>query len=192
MSSRKNISRSLRALVWNTHIGESIGRAKCKCGTTISQLSFECGHVIAVANNGSTTIDNLRPICGGCNKSMGTENLHDFFHNLRRTGHTPAKKSKPNNTRNPRTRYRQLQHEAKEHGIPANLKQQELEDRLKNLKLPKKGEKYTKPVTRTPKTKRVQNTRRVQTQNPRRVETNAPNTGYSILGLLTNLLSHLL
>ncbi len=121
---RPKISRSLRALVWNTYIGESVGRAHCKCGTTISQLSFECGHVIAVANDGSTTIDNLRPICAGCNKSMGTENMHDFFHNLQRTSGIPQIQRKT------LTRYRELQQEAKLRGIRATLPQKELEKQI--------------------------------------------------------------
>jgi DNA-directed RNA polymerase alpha subunit len=29
-------------------------------------------------NNGSTTLDNLRPICSQCNLSMATCNLNDF------------------------------------------------------------------------------------------------------------------
>jgi 5-methylcytosine-specific restriction endonuclease McrA len=39
---------------------------------------FDAGHIIAVTNGGSDNLDNLAPVCGTCNKSMGTQNLQDF------------------------------------------------------------------------------------------------------------------
>lgn len=39
---------------------------------------FECGHVVAEALGGQSTIENLRPICKDCNLSMGTKNLFEF------------------------------------------------------------------------------------------------------------------
>jgi 5-methylcytosine-specific restriction endonuclease McrA len=44
----------------------------------ISMNNFECGHVLAEAKGGQLSVENLRPICGGCNRSMGSENLEDF------------------------------------------------------------------------------------------------------------------
>lgn len=75
---RPKIPKTLRALVWNTHIGEERGTTTCLCGTTISQMTFECGHVIPYALGGPTTVDNLYPICGSCNRSMGTHNYATF------------------------------------------------------------------------------------------------------------------
>ena len=40
--------------------------------------SFECGHVVSEKNGGKPTIDNLRPICSFCNKSVGTMNMEEF------------------------------------------------------------------------------------------------------------------
>ena len=34
--------------------------------------------IIAVANCGETKLENLKPICSCCNKSMGSSNLEDF------------------------------------------------------------------------------------------------------------------
>jgi 5-methylcytosine-specific restriction endonuclease McrA len=70
---KKKISFSLRKSCWNEYVGSTIGSTKCLCcqRTDISQLDFECGHVIAEAIGGETNISNLRPICRSCNGSMG-------------------------------------------------------------------------------------------------------------------------
>jgi hypothetical protein len=74
------IPASLRAAVWNTYIGEHLGKAKCPvCSSQdISPFTFECGHLVAEANGGPTTLENLRPICGACNRSSGTRNMMEF------------------------------------------------------------------------------------------------------------------
>ena len=78
---KATIPHALRRTVWNTYIGEDIGSTECYvgCKTKITQLTFECGHVQAESMGGLLTLDNLRPICSSCNKSMGTKNMHDFM-----------------------------------------------------------------------------------------------------------------
>jgi len=78
---RKNLPASLRYLVWNTYITREIGVSKCVCCKTneISQQLFECGHIISRSNGGSDFVENLRPICALCNKSMGTMNMIEFL-----------------------------------------------------------------------------------------------------------------
>jgi 5-methylcytosine-specific restriction endonuclease McrA len=44
----------------------------------LNELSFDCGHVIAEALGGKTTLENLRPICSKCNKSMRTTHMDEF------------------------------------------------------------------------------------------------------------------
>jgi len=76
---RKSIPKSLKILVWNKHIGKEMGTGDCHvCKTVMDSKNFECGHIISVKDDGETTIDNLLPICSSCNKSMGTQNLHEF------------------------------------------------------------------------------------------------------------------
>jgi len=77
---KKHISATLKRLVWNTHIGEDIGKHKCMCcyTTYITQLSFHCGHIVAEANGGDAVVSNLKPICQNCNSSMGTKNMDDL------------------------------------------------------------------------------------------------------------------
>ena len=77
---KKSIPLALKKLVWNKYIGEEIGKAKCLCCslTDISQISFNCGHIVAEVNGGNMCIDNLMPICQNCNSSMGATNLLEF------------------------------------------------------------------------------------------------------------------
>ena len=72
---------AVKRVVWNTYIGEEVGKTKCLCCnvTDITQMSFHCGHVVSEHKGGPTTIDNLRPICSTCNLSMGTDNMQDFI-----------------------------------------------------------------------------------------------------------------
>ncbi len=77
---KKSIPLALKKLVWNKYIGEEIGKSKCLCCglTDISQISFNCGHILAEVNGGNMCIDNLMPICQNCNSSMGSMNLLEF------------------------------------------------------------------------------------------------------------------
>ena len=67
--------------VWNTYVGmiQNIGICFCCNSELISRGNFECGHVQSRAENGDTTVQNMRPICSLCNKSMGTKNMEDFM-----------------------------------------------------------------------------------------------------------------
>ena len=81
---KKTISSTMKKLVWNTNIGEDIGKTKCLCckSTDITQMSFNCGHVISEYNGGETNVSNLKPICQNCNSSMGTKNMNEFMLSL--------------------------------------------------------------------------------------------------------------
>lgn len=72
------IDHIMRTQVWNEYIGIDIGSIICPycCANKISQLNFECGHVISEANNGKIELDNFRPICNKCNKSMGKKTMN--------------------------------------------------------------------------------------------------------------------
>ena len=82
---KKPISATIKRLVWNTHIGEEVGKAKCMCckATDIAQISFNCGHIIAEANGGETIVSNMKPICQNCNSSMGIKNMEEFMKSLK-------------------------------------------------------------------------------------------------------------
>jgi 5-methylcytosine-specific restriction endonuclease McrA len=75
-SSRKKVPQAMRYNVWRRHFGEDQGVGKCfVCDKKITQMRFECGHVVSDANGGKCTEANLRPVCAECNKSMGKKNM---------------------------------------------------------------------------------------------------------------------
>lgn len=78
---KEKIPKAVRTAVWNNFIGNEKGVGKCYvgCGEQISQNNFECGHVISEKCGGKVILDNLRPICSNCNKSMGQKNMEDFI-----------------------------------------------------------------------------------------------------------------
>ena len=80
---RKAIPKAVKTSVWNKYIetddpNKLIGKCFVGCGSEITIANFEAGHVTAYSKGGSDKVDNLRPICGTCNKSMGTMNLLEF------------------------------------------------------------------------------------------------------------------
>jgi hypothetical protein len=77
---KRTSNKQLQRLVWDRYIGEDIATHKCLCckKVTIRITEFICGHVEAESKGGKKTIENLRPICSGCNGSMGSKNMVDY------------------------------------------------------------------------------------------------------------------
>lgn len=77
---KNKIPPKLRMMVWDKYIGKNIGKSECLCceTATISQMDFQCGHVVSEANGGDLHIDNMLPICPVCNNSMKTQDLFEF------------------------------------------------------------------------------------------------------------------
>jgi len=77
---KKTIPKILKDLTWAKWVGDHIAKTKCLCCgvNDIKMNSFHCGHVIAEADGGPTTVENLRPICATCNLSMRTQNMVKF------------------------------------------------------------------------------------------------------------------
>ena len=76
---RKKIPKHIKMLVWKKYFGAETAVGKCYvCGEPIHISNFEVGHNRAVAKGGSDDINNLRPICRGCNLAMGTMSIEDF------------------------------------------------------------------------------------------------------------------
>jgi hypothetical protein len=80
MSKTKKIPDALRNAVWNKYIGLEKGTGMCFCCNLeiISRGNYDCGHIISRAKGGETMLQNLRPVCGKCNKSMGTKDMNLF------------------------------------------------------------------------------------------------------------------
>lgn len=69
---KERIPAAVREQVWLLYMGERY-QGKCVvdwCENIINVFSFQSGHNIPESKGGSTTIDNLRPICARCNLSM--------------------------------------------------------------------------------------------------------------------------
>ena len=54
------------------------GMCLCCASEPITVKNFDIGHVVAFSRGGSNEIENLRPICGYCNNSMGTQHMADY------------------------------------------------------------------------------------------------------------------
>lgn len=78
---KRTIPKTLKINIWNFYIGKEVGIAYCMCcqECEIIQGHFEAGHVVSERYGGHTTIENLRPICSLCNKSMGAQNMLEFM-----------------------------------------------------------------------------------------------------------------
>lgn len=78
---RKALPKGTASALWRRWIPEQDGIAPCwvGCGSSIHQHAFECGHVISVAEGGNNHLSNLRPICGPCNRAMGTQHMFDYM-----------------------------------------------------------------------------------------------------------------
>ena len=69
------IPASLKAAVWLKYNGQKF-TARCFvswCPNYTNVFNFEAGHDIPESKGGATNIDNLKPICACCNKSMGNK-----------------------------------------------------------------------------------------------------------------------
>ena len=76
---KQHIPKKLKNMIWDKYIGKEKGIGLCySCNEEIDSKNFEAGHIIPEAKGGPTNVDNLRPICSCCNKSMGTQNMDVF------------------------------------------------------------------------------------------------------------------
>ena len=72
---KEAIPKRIREMVWNTYNGESYN-SKCYvawCNNYINVFNYQVGHDIPESKGGTMNIENLRPICGNCNQSMGNK-----------------------------------------------------------------------------------------------------------------------
>jgi hypothetical protein len=76
---RKAIPKKIRGEAWIKQFGDST-KGSCFCCKVEFGIfdNWHAGHIIAHSNGGKDIADNLRPVCGSCNQSMGTENMDAF------------------------------------------------------------------------------------------------------------------
>jgi hypothetical protein len=69
---------ALRFEMWKHYNGPNyVSRCWC-CDHLLEVSSFEAGHVKSEHDGGETCLDNLRPVCSKCNKSMSTKHMKTF------------------------------------------------------------------------------------------------------------------
>lgn len=74
---RPKITAALRLAVYEKHAHDF--RVHCAhCKKAMNAAEFECGHIVSVARGGTTTLNNLVPVCGVCNRSVGSGNIQEF------------------------------------------------------------------------------------------------------------------
>ena len=77
---RESLPKCVRNALWINFFKDArVGMCQCCLREQITIGNFHAGHIIAHANGGSTTLDNLTCLCMLCNTSMTTHNLHDFI-----------------------------------------------------------------------------------------------------------------
>jgi 5-methylcytosine-specific restriction endonuclease McrA len=83
-AARVRIPKAIREQTWIRYNGDEFS-AKCKvrwCQNRVTPFNFEVGHNIPASKGGENNIDNLRPICPSCNRSMGNKYTIDEFSKL--------------------------------------------------------------------------------------------------------------
>jgi 5-methylcytosine-specific restriction endonuclease McrA len=81
---KKPIPAALKQAVWIFYNGK-IFESKCYttwCQNCVNVFSFEAGHDVPESKGGHMSLENLRPICSSCNKSMGNRHTIAEFSNL--------------------------------------------------------------------------------------------------------------
>ena len=81
---KKRIPKAVREAVWVKHVGKRF-QHKCLthwCPNTMTVFDFQTSHNIPESKGGSNEIDNLFPLCGRCNLSMGSQYTYESWSSI--------------------------------------------------------------------------------------------------------------
>ena len=93
---RKSCPKAVKEAVWRKYNGNKMNGKCYVCKVPITFTNFEVGHNKPYSKGGKWTINNLRPICRSCNRSMGTMTIEAFkrkYFSTQKMNKTTAKKS---------------------------------------------------------------------------------------------------
>ena len=78
---KEKIPKAVRNSVWRIYFKNKItGLCQCCKIEKISYASFHSGHIKSErGENGTVSLENLRPVCMMCNLSMGQMNMDEFI-----------------------------------------------------------------------------------------------------------------
>ena len=80
---KKKVSPEIRFKLWEKYVGDSI-MVYCFCcyknkiTPVTNYMTFQAGHIKSEFNGGVISLDNMLPICKGCNVRMHTTNWDDY------------------------------------------------------------------------------------------------------------------
>lgn len=77
---KANVPKGVKATIWDEYVGKDKRRALCICccDREIEINSCEYGHIVSEKDGGQASVENLLPICGQCNRSMGAEHMGEY------------------------------------------------------------------------------------------------------------------
>jgi len=77
---KKKIPKKIKNDAWDRYIGKDVATAPCICcrTTMINAKDFVAGHIVSEREGGEVKVENILPVCAGCNSSMGTQNMDSF------------------------------------------------------------------------------------------------------------------
>jgi hypothetical protein len=77
---RRQVPKKIKEDAWFKYVGRGKPDVLCICcrNSVITPFQFHAGHITSCKNGGATIVENIRPICGACNLSMGAENMRAF------------------------------------------------------------------------------------------------------------------
>jgi len=81
---KKKIPKAVREAVWVKHVGKHF-EYKCLthwCPNKMTVFDFQTSHNIPESKGGSMELDNLYPLCGRCNQSMGNQYTYTQWSNI--------------------------------------------------------------------------------------------------------------
>lgn len=81
---KKRVPKAIREAVWIKHVGRHFDH-KCLthwCPNKMTVFDFQTSHNIPESKGGSMELDNLYPLCGRCNQSMGNKYTYIQWYNL--------------------------------------------------------------------------------------------------------------
>tara|TARA_Y100000389_G_scaffold52786_1_gene48655 strand:- start:295 stop:1143 length:849 start_codon:yes stop_codon:yes gene_type:complete len=78
---KQKIPKKIKVDSWDKWIGEDFGVYNCLCcdRIKIKQSTFHAGHFKSEKNGGKISVNNIIPICSGCNSSMGSKNMDNYL-----------------------------------------------------------------------------------------------------------------
>jgi hypothetical protein len=80
---KKKVSPEIRFKLWEKYVGDTLmGDCFCcyknKITPVTNYMTFQAGHIKSEFNGGIISLDNMLPICKGCNVRMHTANWDDY------------------------------------------------------------------------------------------------------------------